>query len=169
MPSPTPLTLFLLRHGQANKQGTTDFERSLTPHGQQQAISQGKLLKNIASKIDVILCSAASRTQETLQFLNLNTVSSRVTVSKDLYLADTQTLLKYTHHVEQGDTVLIIGHNPGLHQFAYDLLAPTTKNNDAQHLLSISFPTCALAKIEFSCQYWFEIDFYKGRLSEYHS
>lgn len=169
MSSNAPLTLFILRHGKASDQANTDFDRPLTSRGQQQAIEKGLLLKQRTSSINTILCSEALRTRETLKYLDLDLKQTQVITDKALYLCDPETLLMQLQQVQHAKSILLIGHNPGLHQFAYDLLS---KNQSAQDqtidALSISFPTCALAEFQFYWKNWSDIRWHQGTLISYH-
>ncbi|HQZ28301.1 MAG TPA: hypothetical protein PK648_09140, partial [Verrucomicrobiales bacterium] len=58
---------------------------------------------------------------------------------------------------EDADTVMIFGHNPGMHE-AVNLLSDSTVVED--------FPTLAVARFELSVGYWGEIEFSTGLLIE---
>lgn len=172
MPSNVPLTLFILRHGKASDQTNTDFDRPLTQRGQQQAFEKGLLLKQKAPSINTILCSEALRTRETLEYLDLNLKHAHIITDKKLYLCEPATLLMHIQQIQHAQSILLIGHNPGLHQFAYDLLprhpnSPTTKITEID-ALSASFPTCALAEFQFHCENWSDIRWHQGTLISYH-
>lgn len=165
----TQLTLFLLRHGKAKDKSRKDFDRPLTEFGRKQVAQKGLIINKRCPAINVILCSSALRTRETLQYLNLNPASTCILVEEDLYLADALTILNSLTLIGQGNSVLIIGHNPGLHQFACDLLPlPTAPRTDQELHLTSVFPTCALAEFKLSCHTWAEVRPHKGQLIAYH-
>ncbi|CAI3922718.1 Phosphohistidine phosphatase SixA (SixA) (PDB:1UJB) [Commensalibacter communis] len=169
MPTSSYLTLFILRHAKASDHANTDFDRPLTKKGQQQAIEKGTLLKNKTPLIDTILCSAAKRTAETLSYLDINIDKSQIITDNNLYLCDPEILLACTQQITHGKSALIIGHNPGLHQFAYDLLSINPLHQSVlQDSLSRSLPKCALVEIHFYCENWSEINWHQGLLSSYH-
>lgn len=169
MSSNAPLTLFILRHGKASDQANTDFNRPLTSRGQQQAIEKGLLLKQRTSSINTILCSEALRTRETLKYLDLDLKQTQVITDKALYLCDPETLLIQVQHIQHAKSILLIGHNPGLHQFAYDLLSKDQSAQDQTiDALSASFPTCALAEFQFRHENWSDIRWHQGTLISYH-
>lgn len=169
MSSNAPLTLFILRHGKASDQANTDFDRPLTSRGQQQAIEKGLLLKQRTSSINTILCSEALRTRETLKYLNLDLKQTQIITDKELYLCDPETLLMHVQQVQHARSILLIGHNPGLHQFAYDLLPRNQSyQNQTIDALSASFPTCALAEFQFDYNNWSDIRWHQGTLISYH-
>lgn len=168
MSAPSPLTLFVLRHGKASDYADTDFNRPLTKKGQQQATEKGALLKQRLPFIDTIFCSAAIRTLETLEYAHLDTRQSNIFIQKELYLCNPEVLLAHLHQIDRGKSALIIGHNPGIHQFAYDLLPLRHQHRSEQEdALAVSFPKCALAEFHFSCDNWSEINWHQGSLAAY--
>ncbi|MDI2112464.1 SixA phosphatase family protein [Commensalibacter nepenthis] len=163
------LTLFILRHAKAKDHADTDFDRPLTKKGHQQAVEKGNLLKSKTCFIDTILCSSAKRTTETFSYLDLNIDQSHIVTDRNLYLCDPEILLTYTQQITHGNSALIIGHNPGLHQFAYDLLSPRPIHQiEEKDSLSQSLPKCGLVEIHFHCKNWSEINWHQGLLSSYY-
>jgi phosphohistidine phosphatase len=70
----------------------------------------------------------------------------------ELYLASWQNLLALLHRVpETARSVLLIGHNPGLHDLALALTGAETmaRNPDARRMAG-AFPTAALAEFSIS-------------------
>ncbi|CAI3936838.1 histidine phosphatase family protein [Commensalibacter papalotli (ex Botero et al. 2024)] len=159
------LTLFILRHGKASDHANTDFDRPLTKKGQQQAAEKGLILKQKLPFINTIFCSSALRTRETLQYSNLDHDQSHIFIQKELYLCKPEVLLAHINQIDHGKSALLIGHNPGLHQFAYNLLPLYSKTRTPQEdALSASFPKCALAEFQFSCSDWSQINWHQGSL-----
>lgn len=162
------LTLFILRHGKASDDVDTDFHRPLTPKGQKQASEKGALLKQRLPFIDTILCSAAIRTRETLEYARLDTSQSNIFIKKELYLCNPEVLLAHINQIGHGTSALIIGHNPGIHQFAYDFLPIRHQHRSEQEdALAVSFPKCALAEFHFSCNDWSKVNWHQGSLIAY--
>jgi phosphohistidine phosphatase len=58
--------------------------------------------------------------------------------------------------------VLLVGHNPGLHELALGL-AMAEESPELDRLRE-KFPTCALARIDFAVPRWQELGPGKGRL-----
>ena len=95
---------------------------------------------------DVVLCSSARRTCETAALLALPS-SSELIVEHDLYLAEPETVLHRIRAVdERAATVMVIGHNPTMHEVALDLVADGNKH--ALRHLGEKYPTGALAVFE---------------------
>ena len=60
-------TLVLLRHAKsAYPDGVADHDRPLAPRGQREAGLAGDWLRSQSAAIDLVLCSTATRTRETL-------------------------------------------------------------------------------------------------------
>jgi len=95
---------------------------------------------------DVVLCSSARRTCETATLLELPP-SVEIAVEHDLYLADPDTVLHRIRAVDdRAATVMVIGHNPTMHEVALDLVADGNKG--ALRSLGAKYPTGALAVFE---------------------
>jgi len=106
----------------------------------------GKHLRKQGWSPDVVLCSSARRTCETATRLELPD-SVEIVVEHDLYLADPDTVLHRIRAVDdRAATVMVIGHNPTMHEVALDLVADGRKH--ALRQLGEKYPTGALAVFE---------------------
>jgi len=124
--------LFIVRHAKAAthppRPSGGDHERRLAPRGiavlPGVAHSLAGLLEG--DPLDLILCSTAARTQETVEQLAAAEpiiATTRRKLVSALYLADAHRLLKLVRKLPaSAETVLICGHNPGLHELALLLL-----------------------------------------------
>ncbi len=113
-------TLLLLRHGKAvvAQPGLADHDRALVSRGEKDAARIGKLLRSEAPPPDLALCSTAARTRQTLDHLGLPPAVPAV-FEHPLYLAEAGHLLARLRRVGRDhETVLVVGHNPGLEQLA---------------------------------------------------
>ncbi|CAN5321426.1 hypothetical protein BH09BAC3_BH09BAC3_12210 [soil metagenome] len=116
----------MLRHAQsAGKQsGQRDYDRLLTPQGEAEARACGKIFSEANYFPDLILCSAASRTRQTLElFYELNRFpTDKIQFREDIYEAAMTDLLDVINHLpDHINKVLLVGHNPGLSLLAGDL------------------------------------------------
>jgi phosphohistidine phosphatase len=132
-------TLIVLRHAKAaSGLGSPDADRPLTGRGRRDATAAGEWLSRSGLDPDLVLCSPSERTRETLECL---AVDAAVGYEPEIYDDDVDTLFQLLRETgEQVDTLLLIGHNPTVHQLVHDL---TGDSGD-------SFPTCALAVIEIT-------------------
>ncbi|MDE2005527.1 MAG: histidine phosphatase family protein [Rhodospirillales bacterium] len=139
--------LLLLRHAKAvpAKPGQPDQDRPLAPRGERDAAALRARLAALGLVPDLILVSPARRTRETLAALEPWDETPLVETVEPLYLADapglTATLAEVADTVR---SVLVIGHNPGLHLLAAELAAGT--RTEAARRIAERFPTAALAE-----------------------
>ena len=111
-------TLFLLRHAKSSwsEPGLADFDRPLNERGRRAAPLIARHLARGGLLPDLILCSAALRTRETLALMLPGLARDAVVrIESGLYGADAGTLLRRLERVEAAvDCILLIAHNPGL-------------------------------------------------------
>ncbi|HEV2302541.1 MAG TPA: histidine phosphatase family protein [Stellaceae bacterium] len=139
-------TLHLLRHAKsASNEGAEDHERGLSRRGVLAARLVGRTLPAATGALDVVLCSSAARTRATMDLVLAGyTARPRVLIEPGLYLANRNQLLARLRRLSEEDrSVLVIGHNPGLHELALALAAPDSPAYPA--LATGKFPTAARA------------------------
>jgi phosphohistidine phosphatase len=139
-------TLYLLRHAKSSWADPTlsDPARPLSPRGRRDAKRIGKHLRRLGDEPELILCSTAARTRETLQAVQSAVGTSTILVEDELYAASSNELLARLRLVpDTVASVMLIGHNPGLQQLAL-LLA---SSGDERERLGEKFPTAALATL----------------------
>jgi phosphohistidine phosphatase len=136
--------LHLLRHAKSSwKEEVEDHERPLNRRGREAARLVGRHLLASAGAVDLVLCSSAVRTRETFELAVAEfTPRPRCLIEDALYLADRDELIERLQNLAEGDgNVLLIGHNPGLHELALALAEPHSPQVHA--LSSGKFPTAA--------------------------
>jgi phosphohistidine phosphatase len=141
--------LHLLRHAKSSwKDDVEDHKRQLNRRGREAAQFVGQHLPNAVGRVDLVLCSSAVRTRETLKFILAQFQPRPPCLIEDgLYLADCPRLLERLSRVEESFVnVLLIGHNPGLHQLAAALAEPCAPSFVG--LANGKFPTLARASLE---------------------
>ncbi len=113
---------------------------------------------------ELILCSSATRTRETLAQLG---VIIPTILSDKLYLASAGEMLA---HLQQADDtaqhIMIIGHNPGMHELVVRLMEDAKDEQDIKRL-ALKFPTCAYARMSFTLDSWQDIRLASGLLETY--
>ena len=116
--------LILLRHGKAVPQGAApDFERSLEARGIEDSRHVGAYLAEEGILPDLALVSPAFRTRETWNAAALAFSDVAVTFDPELYLASTdQVLHSIQTHGGDARTLIVVGHNPSLHDLAVELV-----------------------------------------------
>jgi phosphohistidine phosphatase len=145
--------LLLLRHAKSSWDDPKlpDRERPLNPRGQIAATAVRQAMRDIGLAPDVVLVSPARRTMQTLAALEPWDDTPLVEHVEALYLASADDLLTVLRGVAtMARSVLVIGHNPGLHELAMLLVgsaAMTPAHSDMRHLAE-GLPTGGL--IEFA-------------------
>ena len=141
--------LILFRHGKAERNSSTgkDFDRNLTGRGREDARLVGAALAQAGLIPDLVLVSEAARTQQTWAAAKSAFPSVETRVDRALYHADARALLKAVEG-ETARTVMIVTHNPGVHDLALQL-AEDAGDKQLKATLELGFPTAAAAVIEF--------------------
>ena len=140
--------LILMRHGKAERhaQSGGDFERALVDSGRADAAVMGRILAEADLAPDLMLVSSARRTRETAeQVAAAHDQKARVEHSRDLYHADPEDILQAID--DRGDgagTVMIVGHNPGLHELSLRLAVQGQASPIQTNKLRGRFPTATV-------------------------
>jgi phosphohistidine phosphatase len=142
--------LHLLRHAKSSwdESRLDDHDRPLSGRGRKAAPAMGEWMAAHGVAPELILVSTARRTQETLKAI-IRSLGDRPEVESEeaLYLATADALLARLRQLPPSrHEVMVIGHNPGLHELAL-LLAQPGEGSDHQRLRE-KFPTAALASLE---------------------
>lgn len=144
--------LSLLRHAKSSwdSNARRDFDRPLNARGREAAARMGAYIEHEGLLPDLILCSAALRTRETLSRLGASLDGRPNTEFRDdLYLADPRAMLAAIRAADPAAThILVIGHNPGTEMLALDLCDPDRSDMGARERIAEKFPTAALAYFE---------------------
>jgi phosphohistidine phosphatase len=113
-------TLYLLRHaksswGDASKQ---DFERPLASRGRKACATIGEFIQEKGIDFDLVLVSTAFRTRETIELIKERAkFRGEVRYDERIYEATVPQLLEIISQVDnERESVLIVGHNPGLEE-----------------------------------------------------
>lgn len=123
------------------------------------------VMRELGLAPDIVLVSTARRTLETLERLEPWDDTPLTEASDGLYLAAAGQLLGVLRGVpETARSVLLIGHNPGLHELALMLVGQTAPSaGKFAHRLAAAFPTAALAEFSVAGQ-WSQLGRGSGRL-----
>jgi phosphohistidine phosphatase len=165
--------LVLLRHAKAIPAAPDldDRDRRLADRGRSDAIRIGQFLKEESCVPELVLCSIALRTRQTLELVVPQLGAAPVTrLLPELYLARWLTIVNLVRQVrEKADTMMIVGHNPGLEECAKKLARPPgdTKARKLHQLLQSEYPTAAVAVFEFDVDVWSAIERGEGELQNF--
>jgi len=134
--------LILMRHAKAERRAQSggDFERSLTEEGRADAALVAKALVKDNLVPAVVLVSAAQRTLDTWEAMKPAFPKARVHTLQALYNATPMAILDALEGVTAG-TVMVIGHNPGIHELAVGLLNEGGAGSAVIGKIASRFPT----------------------------
>ncbi len=159
-------TLSLLRHADSKRSrgGETDIDRALAERGRRAASAIGAWMRNERRIPSVVLHSTARRAVETWRLVAPKLGAEIPEIADDtLYLAAPGHLFKTAAAVPDGHaSVLIVGHNPGLHELALALVGDGAGGEVAR--LRQSYPAGALAEIRLAIDRWSDLRPASGRL-----
>ncbi|MDW4500466.1 histidine phosphatase family protein [Sulfitobacter sp. D35] len=149
--------MILMRHAKSSWGGPAldDFDRPLNKRGRASARAMGDWLRGNSYLPDAVLCSAATRTRETLAGLGLSS-DVDVQFSRDLYHAQPQAILRHLNKAT-AECILLIGHNPGIADAAHQLLRTPPK-----HPRFDDYPTCATLVADFDVTSWADVSWSRG-------
>jgi phosphohistidine phosphatase len=160
------LTLSLLRHAKSSWEDASlaDFGRPLAKRGETAAPRMGAFIARHGLAPDLILCSPAVRTRQTLDLVLPYLGDSPTVVYEDsFYLAAPSALLARLRKIDgEVGHAMIIGHDPGLQRLALELAGEGEA--DMLRAIAAKFPTAGLAVIRFKAREWPRIGPGKGRL-----
>jgi phosphohistidine phosphatase len=151
--------LMLLRHAKSTWDDASmpDRDRPLNARGRRSAAVMRQAMRDLGLAPDVVLVSTARRTQETLEALEPWDDAPLIEAMDSLYLANLMQLTAALHGVaETVRSVLLIGHNPGLHDLAVSLAGPAAiaAGGSTLRALAAGFPTGALAEFVVAGSWW---------------
>jgi len=160
--------LLLLRHAKSSweDRDLADHARPLSPRGRAAAAGMRQAMDTLGLLPDLVLVSSALRTRQTAEALEPWPETPLLEPMDSLYLATAPQMLKILRGVaETVRSVLVVGHNPGLHQLAMLLVgahAMTYANPDLRRLAE-GYPSGALAEFTLAGP-WRALDEGGGRL-----
>lgn len=164
--------LLLLRHAKAVRTSPHgDHARGLNPRGSGDAEAIGRTMRERGLEPDLVLCSTAARAEETWHHVAPQlTAAPRTEFSETLYLTPAGTILDFLRKTDDTvETLLVLGHNPGLETAAATLLrAPRTGEEKTRHTaMAEKFPTGALAVLDCAIARWRELQPGKAMLADF--
>ena len=147
--------LTLWRHAKAHTASPTnnDHDRALTERGVADARRMADFMAQHHSLPDEVWCSTSMRTRETLAALP--TLPTRLL--SQLYLASAEDLFAQLKGADDANNhLMVIGHNPGLHMFAYALARDAAKPDYLEQLTE-KFSTASVAVLHCNITRWHDL------------
>lgn len=147
--------LLLLRHAKSSWDDPRlpDHARPINARGRRNAIAMGAAMRELGLAPDIVLVSSARRTLQTLEAIQPLEGSPLIEPMDALYLAPWQGLLDVLRGLrETARSVLVIGHNPGLHDLAMALVGPAgmAAGGPMAERLAQSYPTATLTELSLA-------------------
>lgn len=152
-------TIYLLRHAKAvtADDATPDIKRTLLKEGKNEAKDMAKEFSAKVMLPELLISSTAKRAVETARIFakEVGYKKKKIIRNEKLYANDSAVILDLIKTLsDSADSVMIVGHNPSISQFAA--------------LLSQSFqdelPSCGLLGIKFNARKWREIKEGEGEM-----
>ena len=159
--------LHLLRHAWSDRdEAVEDHERPLSRRGREAARRVAENLPAALGALDLVLCSTALRTRDTAELMLAGFAAPpRILYEDGLYLAGRAVLMRRLRGLdESAGAVMVIGHNPGLHELALALASPDSPRYRA--LATGKFPTTARASFAIDGP-WASLDRSRHALTQY--
>lgn len=158
------LGLILTRHAKSDwgTPGLADFDRPLNDRGRRSARAIGRWLSEKGFRPDEVVLSGAARTRQTWELMAASFDPAPPVVTEGaLYDASADTILEVLRR-QKARKVLLIGHNPGIGQFANRLtiIAPT-------HPRFNDYPTGATTVFSFQRDTWSDVGWSDGEVKDF--
>ncbi|HCW07601.1 MAG TPA: phosphohistidine phosphatase [Cytophagales bacterium] len=158
--------LYLVRHAKSSwdSPDMDDFNRPLNNRGEKDAPHMAKILKRRGVVPDRMISSPAVRALKTCkEFAKvLHFEKHKIGTIEKLYHASADTWLKVLqlldeHPGDDEDVALVFGHNPGITEFANQLLNVSIDN----------IPTCGIVSATLDIDEWKKISYGCGKLDAF--
>ena len=147
-----PKHLYVLRHAKSSwaEPDVEDHDRPLAPRGEEALARLRHYMARSGLRPALVLCSSAQRTVMTCRgIMPALPAETTVEIEHDLYAASGQRLLARLRRLDDDvPSVLVIGHNPGLHSLASMLTG--AGDPELRGKLATKFPTGAFAALALS-------------------
>jgi phosphohistidine phosphatase len=160
--------LTLLRHAKSGDDGLAarDIDRRLNPKGRRAARAVGRHLRDTAARFDAVVASPAVRVAETVEDVSAGYGRDLDPVwDRRIYLASAPELIDLIREQPATtESLLLIGHNPGLEDLVLTLVPATDGKRGA---VEEKYPTATLAEIDLDIQDWAELGPAKGALARF--
>jgi phosphohistidine phosphatase len=160
--------LLLLRHAKTERAepGERDRDRKLTKRGRADAPLVGAYMAHHDLIPDLVLVSPAQRTQETWKLLAATFAKPPKAITDErVYNASAAKLMSLLSEPRNARALLLVGHNPGMHDLAVELIA--AGDVAARERVTEKLPTAGLVVIDLAFEDWALLHPQAGRLERF--
>lgn len=152
--------VILVRHAKSEPYGyDDDFNRDLVDRGIQDAEKISSRLKQDGIIADLVIASPAERAMHTASIYCRNLFYPLALIRQESILYSGLTTLDFVELLHQisddVQTVLVFGHNPTVHQLAYNLVTN----------FCAEMPTCSTVAVDFELEKWSEVSAREGKVA----
>ena len=143
--------LILFRHAKAEARGLggEDFDRARTERGRHDAALVGEALGKAGLDPDFALISPARRAAETWICARDAFPRIRAELDRGLYNAGADEIEERIAKIaDRCDTLIVVGHNPGLQELAVELLAKASAARADIEAVADRFPTATAVVLD---------------------
>jgi phosphohistidine phosphatase len=162
------LTLILFRHAKAERggAGVPDEKRPLAERGRRTADAMGRRLATEGLMPDLVLCSPATRTLETLALAAPHWAPApRTSIVADLYRLMSASYLDLVRAAPPARRLMLVAHNSAIETTAREFTGEG--GGTALPGLASGFPTAAIAVFDFDVDNWADVAAGQGRLTAF--
>lgn len=159
------MKLIVMRHAKSSWDipWSDDHDRTLAPRGRHAAALIGKWLADAGHAPDRVLCSTATRTRQTWQIVGESLPEPKqATFERRLYHAGSRQIREMIAASPADETVMVIGHNPGIGQFAEEIVYDAPPHPDFRR-----YPTAATLVVRLELKSWTDLRFRSGRFVDF--
>jgi phosphohistidine phosphatase len=160
--------LMLLRHAKTERAepGQRDHDRKLMKRGRADVPTVGAYMAHHNLIPDLALISPAARAQETWDLLaDAFDKPPRTQTDDRIYNASPHKLLQLVVEPRKANKLLIVGHNPSLHEFALQMIA--SGDGEASEQLREKLPTSGLVVMDLPIEDWRQLRSHSARLERF--
>jgi phosphohistidine phosphatase len=160
--------LLLLRHAKTERPepGERDRDRRLTKRGREDAPLIGAYMARHGLVPDLALVSPATRAEETWALIaKALPTAPKVVEEEGIYNAGRDKLIGIIRKARDAHVLLVVGHNPGLHELAVSLIA--SGDVEARERVNEKLPTSGLVVIDLAFDDWSRMHPNAGRIERF--
>lgn len=160
--------LLLLRHAKTERAepGERDRDRRLTKRGRDDAPLIGAYMARHGLVPDLALVSPVTRAEETWALVaKALPTAPKVMEEEGIYNAGRDKLIGIIRKARDAHVLLVVGHNPGLHELAVSLIA--SGDVEARERVNEKLPTSGLVVIDLAFDDWSRLHPNAGRIERF--
>jgi phosphohistidine phosphatase len=159
--------LLLLRHAKTERAepGERDRDRKLTTRGRADATVIGSYIARLGLVPDLVLVSPATRSEETWALVAATFSPAPRVVKDERIYTGRKRLTSIIRETRDAQVLLIVGHNPSLHDVAVRLIA--SGEPELRERVNEKLPTSGLVVIDLPFDDWSRLSPKVGRLERF--